>query len=124
MKNFEDVKKHFKENCYPKDVVSKAIGYLIALDIMRDGEGLIYRSGESNRTFKDFTDWFNGKEKSNELLSLERIFETVSKEMDYLISDEYKISIFPLSKIKVRYAISLRRIYDEVTKACNEIKAL
>ena len=56
MKNFEDVKKHFKENYYPKDVVSKAIGYLIALNVMNDGDGLIYRSGECNRTFKDFTD--------------------------------------------------------------------
>lgn len=123
MKNFEDVKKHFKENCYPKDVVSKAIGYLIALDIMRDGEGLIYRSGESNRTFKDFTDWFNGKEKSQELLSLERIGKAVSKEMDFLSSDEYKISAFTLNARNVSYAISLRRIYDEVTKACDEIKS-
>lgn len=124
MKNFEDVKKHFKENYYPKDVVSKAIGYLIALNVMNDGDGLIYRSGEYNRTFKDFTDWFNGEEKCQELLSLERIGEAVSKEMDFLSSDEYKISAFTLTPRNVSYAISLRRIYDEVTKACNEIKAL
>lgn len=124
MKNFEDVKKHFKENCYPKDVVSKAIGYLIALDIMRDGEGLIYRSGESNRTFKDFTDWFNGKEKSQELLSLERIGKAVSKEMDYLNSDEYKVSEFSSNIRYVSYAIGLSRISGEVIRACDEIKAL
>lgn len=124
MKNFEDVKKHFKENYYPKDVVSKAIGYLIALNVMNDGDGLIYRSGEHNRTFKDFTDWFNGKEKYQELLSLERIGKAVSKEIDYLNSDEYKISAFTLNARNVSYAISLRRIYDEVTKACDEIKAL
>lgn len=124
MKNFEDVKKHFKENYYSKEVVSKAIGYLIALNVMNDGDGLIYRSGERNRTFKDFTDWFNGKEKSQELLSLERIGKAVSKEMDFLSSDEYKISAFTLNARNVSYAISLRRIYDEVTKACDEIKAL
>lgn len=124
MKNFEDVKKHFKENYYSKDVVSKAIGYLIALNVMNDGDGLINRSGEHNRTFKDFTDWFNGKEKSQELLSLERIGKVVSKEIDYLNSDEYKISAFTLNARNVSYAISLRRIYDEVTKACDEIKAL
>lgn len=124
MKNFEDVKKHFKENYYSKDVVSKAIGYLIALNVMNDGDGLIYRSGECNRTFKDFTDWFNGKEKSQELLSLERIREAVSKEMDFLSSDEYKIPAFTLNARNVNYAISLRRIYDEVTKACDEIKVL
>lgn len=124
MKNFKDVKKHFKENYYSKDVVSKAIGYLIALNVMNDGDGLIYRSGEYNRTFKDFTDWFNGEEKCQELLSLERIGEAVSKEMDFLSSDEYKISAFTLTPRNVSYAISLRRIYDEVAKACNEIKAL
>lgn len=124
MKNFEDVKKHFKENYYSKDVVSKAIGYLIALNVMNDGDGLIYRSGEYNRTFKDFTDWFNGEGKCQELLSLERIGEAVSKEMDFLSPDEYKISAFTLTPRNVSYAISLRRIYDEVTKACNEIKAL
>lgn len=124
MRNFEDVKKHFKENYYHKDVVSKAIGYLIALNVMNDGDALIYRSGECNRTFKDFTDWFNGKEKSQELLSLERIGKAVSKEMDFLSSDGYKISAFTLTLRNVSYAISLRRIYDEVTKACNEIKAL
>lgn len=124
MKNFEDVKKHFKENYYPKDVVSKAIGYLIALNVMNDGDGLIYRSGECNRTFKDFTDWFNGKEKSQELLSLERIREAVSKEMDFFNSDEYKVSAFSLNARNISYAINLRRIFDEVTKACNEIKAL
>lgn len=124
MKNFEDVKKHFKENYYSKDVVSKAIGYLIALNVMNDGDGLIYRSGERNRTFKDFTDWFYGKEKSDELLSLERIREAVSKEMDFFNSDEYKVSSFSLNAINISYAINLRRIFDEVTKACNEIKAL
>lgn len=124
MKNFEDVKKHFKENYYSKDVVSKAIGYLIALNVMNDGDGLIYRSGECNRTFKDFTDWFNGKEKSQELLSLERIGKAVSKEVDFLGSDEYKISDYALNARNVSYAISLRRIYDEVTKACDKIKAL
>lgn len=124
MKNFEDVKKHFKENYYHKDVVSKAIGYLIALNVMNDGDGLIYRSGECNRTFKDFTDWFNGKEKSQELLSLERIREAVSKEMVFFYSDEYKVSAFSLNARNISYAINLRRIFDEVTKACNEIKAL
>lgn len=124
MKNFEDVKKHFKENYYSKDVVSKAIGYLIALNVMNDGDGLIYRSGECNRTFKDFTDWLNGKEKSQELLSLERIREAVSKEMDFFNSDEYKVSAFSLNARNISYAINLRRIFDEVTKACNEIKAL
>lgn len=97
---------------------------MIALNVMNDGDGLIYRSGECNRTFKDFTDWFNGKEKSQELLSLERIGKAVSKEMDFLSSDEYKISAFTLNARNVSYAISLRRIYDEVTKACDEIKAL
>lgn len=124
MKNFEDVKKHFKENYYSRDVVLKAIGYLAALNVMNDGDGLIYRSGECNRTFKDFADWFNGKEKSDELLSLERIREAVSKEMDFFNSDEYKVSAFSLNAINISYAINLRRIFDEVTKACNEIKAL
>ena len=44
--------------------------------------------------------------------------------MDFLSSDEYKISAFTLNARNVSYAISLRRIYDEVTKACDEIKAL
>lgn len=121
MKNFEDVKKHFKENYYSKDVVSKAIGYLIALNVMNDGDGLIYRSGERNRTFKDFTDWFYGKEKSDELLSLERIREAVSKEMDYFVSDEYKYS--PLNIKSLRYEIKLQHIYDEVITAYDEIKS-
>lgn len=121
MKNFEDVKKHFKENYYSKDVVSKAIGYLIALNVMNDGDGLIYRSGERNRTFKDFTDWFYGKEKSDELLSLERIREVVSKEMDYFVSDEYKYS--PLNIKSLRYEIKLQHIYDEVITAYDEIKS-
>lgn len=121
MKNFEDVKKHFKENYYSKDVVSKAIGYLIALNVMNDGDGLIYRSGERNRTFKDFTDWFYGKEKSDELLSLERIREVFSKEMDYFVSDEYKYS--PLNIKSLRYEIKLQHIYDEVITAYDEIKS-
>lgn len=122
MKNFEDVKKHFKENYYSKDVVSKAIGYLIALNVMNDGDGLIYRSGERNRTFKDFTDWFYGKEKSDELLSLERIREAVLKEMDYFVSDEYKYSP-PLNIKSLKYEIKLQHIYDEVITAYDEIKS-
>lgn len=90
MKTKEQVQEHLMNNAYPKDVINKIMGYIVAKGIKESDENVFYKTKTNGAwyTFDEFVEWF--EEKEHRILSFKPV-EDINEFLDYILVHNAKL---------------------------------